>query len=87
MIVKLRCPDCNSNITVGFKTDDQFANVCELHVCRKCYGKFRIVLDLLRCLGCSGQGALNQCGVSIRIYVDEYGRVINGEDAYKRIVQ
>jgi hypothetical protein len=78
--VRLRCPDCNSSITVEFKTDDQFGNICELHVCRNCYEKFRIVLDLVRCLGCSGQGSLNQCGVAKRFYIDSKGKVINARD-------
>jgi hypothetical protein len=78
--VRLMCPDCRHIITVEFKTDDQFADVCELHVCRFCYEKFRIVFDLVRCLGCTGQGSLNQCGVAKRFYIDSNGKVFNACD-------
>ena len=76
MKVHLRCPDCKNSIAVITRTDDQFANICELHVCRYCYEKLRIVVDLLRCLGCSGQGSINRCGVKHRFYVDRDGLVI-----------
>ena len=80
MRVYLQCPGCKNNITVTIRTDDQFANICELHVCRNCYEKLRIVVNLLRCLGCSGQGAINQCGVGHRFYVDGDGFVIQSLD-------
>ena len=80
MKVRLRCPDCNHFISTEVGMDEQFVLVCELHVCRFCYEKFRIVLDLVRCLGCSGQGSINQCGVAIRFYIDSRGKVINACD-------
>jgi hypothetical protein len=76
MIVHLQCPGCKNSVTVIARTDDQFANICELHVCRNCYEKFRVVMDLLRCLGCNGQGSFHQCGVVTKFCVDRDGLVM-----------
>lgn len=77
MRIAVWCPVCKKNITICAKPMNGFVNVCELHICHTCYYKFRIVLDLLTCLGCAGQGALHICGSARKIYVGPNGEVLN----------